>query len=341
MNSTIARADRTSSPYWHFVPTMLVLAYPWYLAKFNEAIDSHNTAGALFTIALVYAVPASAFVSLLTLARLDVSSWQSVILRRLAHFTFAAPSMYVIVGVFLYLMKINGADAKVWLGLWAAVIVGSLLALSTQRSDANPSRSYVNTGRVRVLHGVASVAILAVFLFPHLGNHAVGIFGNDVHKSVMLVLRHVYRAGWLQPILIGLFFFQIVSGVVLLMPKLSGKQDLLGSLQTATGAYLVMFIASHINSVFVLARYFGTDTDYVWATYQPIGLVRDAWSERLIPHYSLGVLFLLSHIACGLRTVMLAHGVNIQRANRICWSLIAAGTIWTLIIVAGIVGVRV
>lgn len=48
MNSTIARADRTSSLYWHFAPTVLVLGYPWYLAKFNEAIGSHNTAGALF-----------------------------------------------------------------------------------------------------------------------------------------------------------------------------------------------------------------------------------------------------------------------------------------------------
>jgi hypothetical protein len=341
MNSTIARADRTSSLYWHFAPALLVLGYPWYLAKFNEAISSHNTAGALFAIALVYAVPVSAFVSLLSLARLDVVGWQAVIFRRLAHFTFASPSLYVIVGVLLYMMKINGADGKVWLGLWGAVIVGSLLALSTERSDAVPSRAHTNTGRVRVLHGVASVAIILVYLFPHLSNHAVGIFGTDVHKSVMLVLRHVYRAGWLEPILIGLFFFQIVSGIVLLMPKLNDKQDFLGSLQTATGAYLVAFIASHINSVFVLARYFGTDTDYAWATYQPIGLVRDAWSERLIPHYSLGVLFVLAHIACGLRTVMLGHGVSIHKANRICWALIAAGSMWTVIIVAGMLGVRV
>ncbi|MFM0572072.1 hypothetical protein PQQ88_27565 [Paraburkholderia caledonica] len=341
MNSTIAQADRTSSLYWHFAPTVLALGYPWYLTKFFEATDSHSTASALFAIALVYAVPASAFVSLLSLGRLTVSGRQGVILRRLAHFTFASPPLYVIVGVLLYLMKVNGADAKVWLGLWATVIVGSLLALSTERNDAVLPRPNVNTGPVRVLHGVASVAIIAVYLFPHLGNHAVGIFGNDVHKTVMLILRHVYRAGWLEPILIALFFFQIVSGLVLLAPKLSLKQDFLGAVQTATGAYLVIFIASHINSVFILARYFGTDTDYVWATYQPTGLIRDAWSERLIPHYSLGVLFVLSHIACGLRTVMLAHGVSIPKANRICWTLIAGASIWTVIIVAGMLGVRV
>jgi hypothetical protein len=126
-----------------------------------------------------------------------------------------------------------------------------------------------------------------------------------------------------------------------LAPKLTLKQDFLGAVQTATGAYLVIFIASHINSVFILARYFGTDTDYAWATYEPTGLIRDAWSERLIPHYSLGVLFILSHIACGLRTVMLAHGVSIQKANRICWTLIGASSLWTVIIVAGMLGVRI
>ena len=340
MNSTIARADRTSSLYWHFAPTVLALGYPWYLTKFYEATN-HSTVGALFAMALVYAVPASAFVSLLTLARLDVSGRHAVILRRLAHLTFASPPLYVILGVLLYLMKINGADGKVWLGLWSAVIVGTVLTLSTERSDTVLSRPTVNTSRVRVLHGVASVAIIAVYLFPHLGNHAVGIFGTDVHKSVMLVLRHVYRAGWLEPILIALFFFQIVSGLVLLAPKLTLKQDFLGAVQTATGAYLVIFIASHINSVFILARYFGTDTDYAWATYEPTGLIRDAWSERLIPHYSLGVLFILSHIACGLRTVMLAHGVSIQKANRICWTLIGASSVWTVIIVAGMLGVRI
>lgn len=341
MNSTIARVDRSSSLYWHFAPTAMTLGYPWYLARFYEGAGSHHTVGALFAIALVFVVPLSAFFSLQSLSRLDVSDGRVVILRRLAHFTFASPPLFVILGVVLYLMKIQGADGKVWLGLWAVVIVGSLLALSTERNDTPRSRQNLNTAPVRVLHGAASVAIITVFLFPHLGNHAVGILGTDLHKSVMLVLRHAYRAGWLEPILIGLFFFQIVSGLVLLMPKLTVKQDTLGSFQTASGAYLVIFIASHINSVFILARYFGTDTDYAWATGAPSGLIGDAWDVRLIPHYSLGVWLVLCHIACGLRTVMLAHGVGLERANRICWSLIIGCSVWTAIVVAGMLGVRV
>jgi hypothetical protein len=340
--TTVVHADRSSLIYWYFAPTALALGYPWYLAAFYAALKDHRMVGVLIAITLVFAVPAAAFISIIKLSRrLDTTSPKVVILRRLAHLTFTSPPLFVIMGVLLYLMKINGADARVWLGLWAAVIVGTVLSLTVDRGNDNRSSINVNTARVRVLHGAASVAIIGVFLFPHLGNHAVGIFGTNVHKAVMLVLRHVYRAGWLEPILISLFFFQVLSGLVLLFPKLNRAQDFLGSLQTASGAYLVVFITSHINSVFILARYFGADSDYAWATAAPGGLTGDDWDVRLIPHYSLGVLLVLSHIACGLRTVMLAHGVKAARANGICWALIAACSVWTIVIVTGMLGARV
>ncbi|WP_205195597.1 hypothetical protein, partial [Burkholderia sp. Ax-1720] len=41
-----------------------------------------------------------------------------------------------------------------------------------------------------------------------------------------------------EPVLISLFFLQIVSGLLLLLPKLEMAQDRFGNLQTATGAYL-------------------------------------------------------------------------------------------------------
>ncbi|OXC76765.1 membrane protein [Caballeronia sordidicola] len=341
MNSTVLQSNRTFSLYWNFAPAVMALGYPWYLAWFYTAVSDHSAAGVLVAVACVLAVPASAFASLLTLARLESTDGRVTIFRRLAHFTFASPPLFVIVGVLLYLIKVNGADAKVWLGLWSAIIVGSILVISTMQGRPARHPLGVNTAPVRVLHGISSVVIVVVFVFPHLGNHAVGILGTNIHHSVMLVLRHVYRAGWLEPILIGLFFFQVISGLVLLVPKLDRKLDVLGSLQTASGAYLVIFIASHINSVFILARYFGTDTDYAWATGAPAGLTGDPWEVRLIPHYSLGVLLVLCHIVCGLRTVMLTHGVRIDRANKICWLLITASTVWTTVVVLGMLGVRV
>lgn len=156
----------------------------------------------------------TAFVSLCSLGRQPTPTSRGVILQRLAHFTFASPPLFVILGVFLYLMKISGADQKVWLGIWAAVLCAAMLALLTSPAVDKHARVARRLAPVRVMHGVASAAIIFVFLFPHLGNHAIGIFGAYTHKAVMLVLRHLYRAGWLEPILIALFLFQIVSGLV-------------------------------------------------------------------------------------------------------------------------------
>jgi hypothetical protein len=337
----LADGARTVHVAWHLIPAVLALGYPWYLACFHDAAAGGYTIGALAAFAAVLAVPASAFLSLYSLGRQPVATERGVILQRLAYFAFASPPFFVLLGVLLYLMKIVGADGEVWLGVWAVVLCAAALALLTSAAVEERAHAVRRTAPVRVMHGVASVAIILVFLFPPLGNHALGVFGAETHKAVMLVLRHLYRAGWLEPVLVSLFLFQIVSGLVLLLPMLDEKRDLFGALQTASGAYLTVFIASHLNAVFILARYFGTDTDYAWAAGLPKGLIADSWDVRLIPHYSLGVWLVLAHTACGLRTVMLAHDVSVRRANAICWTLIGAASLWAAVIVAGMIGVRV
>jgi hypothetical protein len=324
-------------------PAVLGLGYPWYLATLHDFAAARHVVLAFLALALTLAVPASAFTSLYVLGRQSTTTPSRIALQRLAHLTFASPPLYVILGVFLYLMKINGADAKVWIVMWLTILCGTLLVLISEPkvgSAATPVR--LNAAPVRVAHGAASITIIVLFLFPHLGNHVVAILGVNTHRAVMLALRHLYRAGLIEPALISLFLFQIVSGLVLIGRKIgSTRQDLLIVLQTASGAYLVIFIASHMNAVFVLARYFGTDTDYAWATGLPTGLLADTWNVRLIPHYGLGVWLVLAHIACGLRTVMLAHNVPKQRANVICWAAIVLGTLWSAMITAGMMGTRI
>ena len=46
------------------------------------------------------------------------------------------------------------------------------------------------------------------------------------------------------------------------------------------------------------------------------GLIHGAWNIRLLPHYALGVFFILAHLASGLRVVITAHHVNVAIANR-------------------------
>ena len=111
-------------------------------------------------------------------------------------------------------------------------------------------------------------------------------------------------------------------------------------LQLASGIYLTFFVASHVNSVFVLARHFGIDTNWAWAVSAPAGLTGDAWSVRLIPHYAIAVFMLLGHLACGLRVVLLGHGASEARAGRWTWIALAASTAVAVAISAAMLGAR-
>ncbi len=67
------------------------------------------------------------------------------------------------------------------------------------------------------------------------------------------------------------------------------------------------------------------DTTFRWASGAPLGLLSDAWNVRLIPHYSLGVWFVITHMGLGLRGVLLAHRVPAAAANRVAWGVCALG----------------
>ncbi len=113
-------------------------------------------------------------------------------------------------------------------------------------------------------------------------------------------LRVVYRSMLIQPALVALVLFQIVSGGALLRTKLVGKTNFLGSLQTASGAYLEIFVISHLTAVLVLGRRaMQVDTNWDFGIGAPAGVMGDPWKVRLVPHYSLAVLLLFSHLDSG------------------------------------------
>lgn len=340
----LARPLRAGYSEWAWaIPFAAALYYPWGLKWANASIVLNHglTLGGLLSLVSAYLTPIVGFYCLYRLGKQEVPTDRLVLARRLSHLAVAAPPAYTLLGVLLYLMKIYGHDIGVWTALWAALtVLSAMLVQTTLPRPASLSDPDVYR-KLRMAHGIASLAILLVFLGPHLFNHMFGIFGVDAHRTIMKALRVVYRQGLVEPILIAAFFFQIISGLVLIRPKTARRTDLLDALQTASGIYLTFFIASHINSVFILARYFGTETDYAWAVGEPVGLVKDAWNIRLLPHYSLGVFLILCHLACGLRVVMAGHGVSKQRAATITWAVIGVGAVVTTVITAGMLGVRV
>jgi hypothetical protein len=110
----------------------------------------------------------------------------------------------------------------------------------------------------------------------------------------------------------------------------------------ASGVYLWFFILTHMNSALVSARTIHRiDTGWAWASGAPTGLIHDAWNIRLVPHYALGVFFILSHLASGLRGVLIAHGFSPPVANRAWAAGLVGGAVISAVIMGGLCGVRI
>ena len=158
----------------------------------------------------------------------------------------------------------------------------------------------------------------------------------------MKIGRVVYRSRVGQPLLVAGLLFQIGTGLYLAWGWSASAQGFHRTFQVASGAYLSMFILGHMNSVFMYARSFlGIPTDWNFAIGAPTGLIHDAWNIRLLPHYALGVFFILSHLASGLRVVLIAHGVKRRTANRLWGAGVALSALVSAAIIAGMCGVRI
>ena len=182
-------------------------------------------------------------------------------------------------------------------------------------------------------HGTSALLIVVIFLGWHLLNYASALFSAEFNQAMMITLRKWYRSGFVQPALLTLMLFQVVTGTMLWWRATGARSDLYKTLQASTGAFLTAFIASHLNAVFILGRAVTkVDTTFLWASGAPQGLLPDAWNVRLIPHYSLGVWFVITHMGLGLRNVLLAHRVSPLAAGRVVWAVGALGAVFALAI---------
>jgi hypothetical protein len=257
--------------------------------------------------------------------------------RRLAYISIGVPPFFVLTGVVLGLLHLHISDELVWILGWVAACVYVLLG-----SDSVPEVSAARpVGKLRVAHGIAATLVLGFVLF-HLSNHLLGLAGPEFHASVMKVGRRVYRSAVVEPVLISLMLFQVISGARLAWRWSGVLVDAYRVFQIGSGTYLAAFIVTHLNSALVSARtVHKIETGWAWASGAPTGLIHDAWNIRLLPHYAFGVFFILAHLASGLRGVVIAHGMNATIANRV-WGagLVVSGMI-SVAIMSGLCGIRI
>jgi len=315
------------------LPAVAALAYPFFLKGFHGEISSDNVALAAFLLIGAFAMPLSGLWFAFRL-RADQRDPKP---RRLAFASIAAPPLFVFLGVAPGLAGIHIPDITIWVAAWlaAALYVWFVPDGPVVQTPTRPIAGW------RVAHGVAA-ALIACFVLFHLTNHLFGLEGPGTHKAIMAVGRKVYRAPFIEPVLIGLLLFQIASGVRLAWRWSSLKVDAYRIFQVGSGAYLAMFLLAHVNSALVSARaVHHIETDWAWASGAPTGLIHDAWNIRLLPHYALGAFFILGHLASGLRVVMIAHGVNATIANRFWIVALAVAALISAAIVTGLCGVRI
>jgi hypothetical protein len=301
---------------------------------FHTEISGNQIALAAILLLVAFVLPLLGFVFALRLA--GGTTALELRPRRLAYASIAAPPLFVFTGVAPGLIGLHIPDIAIWCLVWLAAGLAVWLAPATALAPAFPKP----IAGWRVAHGVAA-ALIACFVLFHLTDHLTGLYGPEMHKAVMAVGRKIYRAPVVEPILVALLLFQVASGIRLAWRWSSLRVDAYRVFRIGSGAYLAAFILAHMNSAFLSARaVHHIETDWAWASGAPTGLIQDAWNIRLLPHYALGVFFILGHLASGLRVVMLAHGVSPIVANRVWMAALTGAVLIAAAIIAGLCGVR-
>lgn len=328
----------TASPlqaHWFAAPLAAAI-YPWLLAAFHDAARAIERGagigawlGAGLALAAALAMPAIAFAAALRLGRILEPSPAELAARRTALLAVAAPPIFTLTGVVALLLGHPDWDIGFLMVAWAA------LALRIATAGRAPQRQAAAgaIGNWRKAHGFAAVLAI-LFLCFHFSNHLVGLAGPEAHMAVMEVLRVVYRSPFVEPLLIGVFAFMIVTGLRLAWRWSARPMDAARTLQVAGGVFLTWAVISHLNAVLYLARvHFGIDTDWGFAVGAPTGMLLDPWNIRLLPYYLGGVFFVVAHAFCGLRIVMLAHHAPRVIADRV----LAGGTLFAALLATTII----
>lgn len=325
-----------------WIAAVSATVYPWILDAFHWAITPSATAVSSGEILLAALLLIAAFLIPLVnlyiagcLQQTSVPDIQIVRARRFALLAMTAPTAYVFFGVLTYMGGSPIPDTWIWTPAW--LLFGYL---ASRKGNTACSARSCTSAPLRVAHGITGIIVTAYVLF-HIFNHLFGLISPDAHSTVMELGRIVYRATIVEPLLVAVMLFQVFSGLRLAWTWSDREVDRYRMFQIATGVFMSVFILGHMNSVFIYARtWLDIPTDWAFAAGLPTGLIYDPWNIRLLPHYALGVFFVLAHLFSGLRVVMLAHKAETLLANRI-WKLgILLSFAISVAIICGMTGFR-
>ncbi|MGH8205522.1 MAG: hypothetical protein ACRETK_01975 [Steroidobacteraceae bacterium] len=329
-------------------PLLCALLYPFLLRliplcaallHIAKPLSAAATAvGVLVTLVLAGSVMWISFAQERALAkrsRLGIAQRRA---RVLAHLAFASASLWVGFENLAGVAHDRTAALIAWPILWA-VLAAAVLLSSNAPAAARELRAkgYRQLGTV---HGISAIAIVVLFIAPHIANHLTGIWNGATHIATMRDVRLVYRNEVIQPLLLTLIGFQILSGTVLARARLHQQNSIFGSLQTMTGVYVGVYLLAHMTAVFS-ARYAGTDTNWTWLTDGGRSMLPSLAGVSLVAHYWMGTVAIFTHIGCGIRGVLLQNTIAPGRAARVARGLIGLGVAASSVILIALLGVHI
>jgi succinate dehydrogenase/fumarate reductase cytochrome b subunit len=248
-----------------------------------------------------------------------------------AHFAIGAPALYSLMGQWLDFQKLLPFQAnQAWAAIWLILAVLTFAEESRVRSPTPPP------SRLAFIHGVSAIPIV-LFALVHLANHLAGLWSGQVHIAFMRRARLVYRHPAVEIALALCILFQFATGILLTWRTIrSGSSGgWMKRLQSISGAYMALFLISHVSAV-TRTRYLRhVDTNWVWLTSS--NLLTDQWSARLTPYYFLGIVALSLHLACAARFVLLGHGAKDSSSNRAFAAIVGTGLVAAIAIMVGLI----
>jgi hypothetical protein len=152
------------------------------------------------------------------------------------------------------------------------------------------------------------------------------------------ILRLVYRQNVAETILIAAVGVQVCTGLTMVWKYYLRCSTPLRNLQLVSGVYLAVFLVTHLITVFT-TRHSGIDTDFVWASHAPAGLLTGLSFVPLLPRYSLAVLAIFVHLACQARW-NLSRVMSESVARSASYSVMVLGGAVTVVITLAACGVH-
>lgn len=325
----------------HWVqPWTLVVLYPGLMLAFDAAINGYHRSGsfaialgALLAMLLAASIPPLALRALL-ITRHEVGP---VLTRGMLYLMFAVPTLFSLCNT---LSRLAGANKPVFFTIWICAWLAVGLALHLRRGRDVPNTQKQPVAWLRVAHGVTALVLLCGFLLTHLLNHGLALWSVELHDATLKTLRLWYRSEWIEPLLLTLLLVMISTGVPMVLLHSRQRLDAFRVVQLATGAYVGVFICSHVIAV-LNGRRLGIETDWFFAAGPASLLDGSSLLGRLIPHYMFGTLCLIVHVACGLRIVLLQHGISPVLGNRALYALTSVGVAITVVIMSALLGFHI